>query len=147
MPGMLRSAPRGEGDAQKRGVRRARTREAARCSPRGARPSWPGLPRLGEILKAGPKLLFERSVAVTLAGPDLKKHACPKEETWTRKSRAGFGVRGRKPRPAPPAELLGPSADSVPGEPGRLEPPRTRLPGLLLLKGGDKVYVSDAHRN
>ena len=71
-------------------------------------------------------------MGVTLAGPDLEKHARPKEETWTRKSKAGFRVGGRKPRPAPPAELLSPAADSVPGEPRRSDRPSTLLAGLLL---------------
>lgn len=72
-----------------------------------------------------------------MAGPDLKKQASPKEETWTRKRRAGFGVGGRKPRPAPPAELFGPGADSVPGEPRCARCPQSKVQELEAAREGN----------
>lgn len=114
--------------ARERGVRRPRPLEPRAAVREGSSELGPTAAAGGDP-PGGAGAPLENSVAVTPAGPDLKKHACPKEETWTRESRAAFGVGGRKPRPAPPAELLvGPAADSVPGEPERREP---RGPGSL----------------
>lgn len=107
---------------------------------------WPALPPARENVQARPELPLERSAAVTSAGPDLKKHACPKEETWTRKSGAGFGVGGRKPRPAPPANFSAP-ARSTP-RPGSLGSFSHLKPGIkysFLMLSNRHCRVKESH--